>query len=97
MAKKTTTTTTITTKYGDMTIQELEQQIINLNSQFTCTTSDVGDWKVAKCAEYQLLGKELPYDINELGAARQAIRDEINLIQERITELQTQVDEAVAE
>ena len=97
MAKKTTTTT----KYGDMTIQELEQQIINLNSQFTCTTSDVGDWKVAKCSEYQLLGKELPYDIEELGAARQAIRDEINLIQERIAELQAQaqaqVDEATAE
>lgn len=86
-----------TAKYEDMTIQELQQEIINLNSQFTCTTSDIGDWKVAKCTEYQLLGKELPYDIEELGAARQAVRDEINLIQERIAELQEQENEADVE
>ncbi|MCH5267990.1 MAG: hypothetical protein J1E62_06575 [Lachnospiraceae bacterium] len=80
-----------------MTIQELQQEIINLNSRFTCTTSDIGDWKVAKCTEYQLLGKELPYDIEELGAARQAVRDEINLIQERIAELELQEQEADVE
>ena len=36
------------------------------------------DWKVIKCSEYQLANKELPYDVEELYAERQAIRDQIN-------------------
>jgi hypothetical protein len=41
----------------------------------------VGDYKIIKCSEYQLAGKELPYDITELHAERQALRDEINKLE----------------
>ncbi|MPM04295.1 hypothetical protein SDC9_50571 [bioreactor metagenome] len=36
------------------------------------------DYKIIKCSEYQLAGMELPYDVAELHAERQAIRDQIN-------------------
>lgn len=36
------------------------------------------DYKVIKCMECFLLGKELPYDINALHEERQSKRDEIN-------------------
>ena len=50
-------------------IQELKKQL------------DVTDYKIIKCSEYSLAGKELPYDIEYLHTQRQAIRD-------RITELE---------
>ena len=49
-------------------IQELKKQL------------DDTDYKIIKCSEYSLTGKELPYDIEYLHTQRQAIRD-------RITEL----------
>lgn len=36
------------------------------------------DYKIIKCSECSLAGVELPYDVVELHAARQALRDEIN-------------------
>ena len=39
------------------------------------------DYKVIKCAECQLLGMELPYDLEALHTRRQAIRDEINRLE----------------
>lgn len=39
---------------------------------------DSTDYKIIKCSECSLAGEELPYDIAELHAERQAIRDEIN-------------------
>lgn len=39
------------------------------------------DYKIIKCQEAQLAGKRLPYDITELNSERQAIRDEINLLE----------------
>lgn len=36
------------------------------------------DYKIIKCSEYSLAGVELPYDIAELHAKRQALRDRIN-------------------
>lgn len=36
------------------------------------------DYKVIKCAESQLAGLDLPYDVATLHAERQALRDEIN-------------------
>lgn len=39
------------------------------------------DYKVIKCAECQLLGEEMPYDVAALHAERQAIRDEINRLE----------------
>lgn len=50
-------------------IQELKKQL------------DDTDYKIIKCSEYSLAGKELPYNIEYLHEQRQAIRD-------RITELE---------
>ena len=36
------------------------------------------DYKVIKCYEYSLAGRELPYDAEALHTARQTIRDEVN-------------------
>lgn len=74
-----------------------EQEIINLESVLTSNSSDIGDYKIIKCMEYQTLGMELPYDINELNEKRQAVRDQINVLEDEIVELQTQIDGAVAE
>ena len=37
--------------------------------------------------EYQLTGKELPYDFEELSKQSQAVRDQINELQENIAAL----------
>lgn len=68
-------------------INELEQEIRNLQSKLTSSNSPIGDWKVAKCMEYQVMGLDSPYDMEELHTARQAVRDEINAIQEEISNL----------
>ena len=41
------------------------------------------DYKVIKCMENQLNGFELPYDVLQLQAERQAWRDEINLLENK--------------
>lgn len=43
---------------------------------------DATDYKIIKCSEYQLTGLELPYDIAVLHAQRQALRDEINQLEQ---------------
>lgn len=40
------------------------------------------DYKIIKCYEYSLMGLPLPYDIEQLHAQRQAMRDEINSLRE---------------
>lgn len=65
-------------------INKLEQEIRNLEASLTSVTSDIGDWKIAKCMEYQFIGITAPYDIFELHRKRQAVRDRINEIQEEI-------------
>lgn len=42
------------------------------------------DYKVIKCAEAQLMGEELPYNVAELHAQRQALRDEINKLESEL-------------
>ena len=42
------------------------------------------DYKVIKCAEMQLLGEELPYNVTELHVQRQALRDKINELENEI-------------
>lgn len=53
-----------------------EEEIQDLKKQLDDT-----DYKIIKCSEYSLAGRELPYDIEYLHSQRQAIRD-------RITELE---------
>lgn len=43
---------------------------------------DATDYKIIKCSEYQLAGLELPYDIATLHSQRQALRDEINELEQ---------------
>lgn len=54
----------------------VEEQIAELKAQLTAT-----DYKVIKCSEAQMAGEELPYDIAELHAERQALRNEINALE----------------
>lgn len=46
-----------------------------------------GDYKVIKCMEAQLMNKELPYNIDELTAERDAIRAEINELEEKVSQI----------
>lgn len=68
-------------------ISELEQEIRNLEASLTSTTSDIGDWKIAKYMEYQSIGMKSPYDIFELHEKRQAVRDKINELQDEVNSL----------
>ena len=54
------------------------QQLAELKAQLAAT-----DYKIIKSSEYQLIGKALPYDVEQLHAQRQMLRDQINqLLQE---------------
>lgn len=44
------------------------------------------DYKVMKCYEASLVGDSLPYDIEQLHASRQALRDQINTLENTINE-----------
>ena len=52
-------------------------EITRLKAEIAAT-----DYQIIKCSECQLLGKDMPYDVAELHAQRQAIRDEINALEE---------------
>lgn len=58
-----------------------ESEIRTLINRLSASSSDIGDWKVVKCYEAKLQGNELPYDLNELMAERQTVRDRINELQ----------------
>lgn len=49
--------------------------------------SSIGDWKIAKCHEYALMGLECPYDITALHQARQQARDRINELEAELATL----------
>lgn len=53
--------------------EKKQTRIAELKAELNST-----DYKIIKCSECSLAGIELPYDIAELHAARQALRDEIN-------------------
>ena len=68
-------------KYQEILNQEAEEEkqakIKELQSEL-----NESDYKIIKCNEYKLAGLELPYNIEELHNQRQALRDEINELQE---------------
>ena len=66
---------------------ELESELRELKSELQANTSGIGDWKIVKALEYKLAGKEMPYDIMELNANRQAIRDRINAIETELDKM----------
>lgn len=45
------------------------------------------DYKVAKCYEASLVGLEMPYNVGELHAERQAQRDRINELENKLLEV----------
>ena len=63
----------------ESTINNIKKLITELESILSAT-----DYKIIKCYEYQLAELELPYDVAELHAERQALRDEINVLEEKI-------------
>ena len=62
----------------------IESQIRTLQSRLDAPTSNIGDWKIIKIYEARLSGESDPYDYEELKAARQAVRDEINALQTQL-------------
>lgn len=67
-------------------IHQLEQQVRDIKAALSSCDSDIGDWKVTKSIEYQLAGKEVPYDMVELDRNRQSARDQIDALNEEIKE-----------
>ena len=64
----------------------IESHIRTLTSKLDAPTSDIGDWKIIKIYEARLGGESDPYNYEELKAARQAVRDEINALQAQLGE-----------
>ena len=60
--------------------QYINNQVENLKHKL-----EESDYQIIKCYEASLLGEKLPYDIKELHAVRQQIRDEINILQKKIS------------
>lgn len=81
-------------KHNDGTVEDVQLYILDkpthtvpprveierLKAKLTAT-----DYKVIKCSECQLTGEPMPYDITALHAERQAIRDEINRLEQSKT------------
>lgn len=69
---------------GDIAVEDIpespEEQIASLKVQLEST-----DYKIIKCSEAQLVGDDLPYDIVDLHAERQELRDRINELEEKTT------------
>lgn len=63
--------------YVPYPVKSNKQKIAELKAQLSAT-----DYKVIKCSECQLLEQEMPYDVAELHAERQAIRDQINKLEQ---------------
>ena len=63
--------------YVSNPVKSKQTQIAELKAQLSAT-----DYKVIKCSECQLLGQEMPYDVTALHAERQAIRDQINILEQ---------------
>jgi len=59
----------------------LEAELRALHSSLSAASSGVGDWKVIKSYEATLKGIPAPYNVEELLAERQQIRDRINEIE----------------
>lgn len=68
-----------------------QQEIINLMSDLSSELSPCGDWKIIKCYEAKLKGENMPYNLDELLAKRQEIRDRINELQEELKNMPDEV------
>jgi len=65
---------TINWKSNDeIMIEKKKSEIVDLKNQLKET-----DYKIIKSSEYQLLGLDIPYNLEELHIERQNLRDRIN-------------------
>ena len=71
-------------------LNDLQAELRQLMSSLQANTSEIGDWKIIKALEYQLIGQDVPYDIEELNTERQKIRNRINEIETRLLEIETE-------
>lgn len=60
---------------------------LNRDRQKLIESLQASDYKIIKTTEYAALGLECEYDLNALHHERQSIRDQINLLEEKIVEL----------
>lgn len=72
----------------EMERSRIEGQIRELIAELGAPNSAIGDWKVIKCYEAKLQDQPLPYNLNELMAARQQVRNQINELQNQLAELE---------
>ena len=63
-------------------IAELQMQIGSLKAQIDAT-----DYRIIKAYEYSLVGLETEYDLTRLHEERQALRDQINTLEETLAEI----------
>lgn len=68
---------TKTSKRIELDNKEINELLADLSSY----SSDIGDWKIIKIYEARMMGLEDPYDLEDLVAKRQAVRDRINELQ----------------
>lgn len=64
--------------------QVASQRVIDLQAKLSSTSSEIGDYRIVKCMEASLLGKEMPYDLETLVRERQKVRDQINETQDQL-------------
>ena len=70
-------------------LAEKQQEIINLTNDLTSPASEIGDYRVIKCYEAALSGqKTMPYDVKDLIAKRQEVRDKINALETEVEKLE---------
>lgn len=66
----------------DEELAEMEERerIANIKNEISELKAklDASDYKVIKCFECSMVGEEMPYDVQEIHAERQTIRDRIN-------------------
>ena len=67
----------------------LEAELRALHSKLQANTSEIGDWKIVKALEYQLIGQNIPYDMEKLNSDRQKVRDRINEIGAELSALES--------
>jgi len=63
-------------------IQQVTAQIADLKARIAAS-----DYKIIKTYEYTLLGEQTEYDIEEVHAERQALRDQINDLETQLADL----------
>lgn len=68
---------------------ERQQQISQVTAQINDLKARIAasDYKIIKTYEYTLLGEQTEYDIEEVHAERQALRDQINTLETQLADL----------